>query len=238
MKSTKVLKSCFALSCIVAILYVASPSFGQMYVADDFEDAKVSEGIWEIITGDWQVADGVFHQLAQGDSWLVAMVSSDNWDNNWTEYTVEVSGTQLEAGDHPLQILFRVQDPVPQTWADRNAPQTHMYRWIINGWTNTLCRPYIYNEGTVTMLAEKALILDIGKFYRFKLEVTKEGFRGYVDDEEMFDVKHAEWIDGRVGLQSFGGQADFDDFIVYGPEGQSVEAQGKLAVTWASLKAR
>jgi hypothetical protein len=88
------------------------------------------------------------------------------------------------------------------------------------------------------MLAEKALVLEIGKFYRFKLEVTNKGFRGYVDGEEMFDVEHAEWIDGRVGLQSFSGMADFDDFIVYGPSGTAVEPQGKLAVTWAALKTR
>ncbi len=203
---------------------------------DDFENAAASESIWEIVTGDWQVADGVFHQLAQGDAWLVAMVAPDKWDSNWTEYTVEVSGTQLEDGDHPLQILFRVQEPVPQTWADRNAAETHMYRWIINGWTNTLCRPYIYNEGTATMLAEQPLTLEIGTFYHFKLEVTEKGFRGYVNGEEKFDVEHAEWTDGRVGLQSFSGMADFDDFIVYGPSGTAVEPRGKLAVTWAGIK--
>jgi len=224
-----------AVSCVLAMCFAASPSFGQIYVQDDFENPAASEDIWEIIAGDWQVADGVFHQLAQGDAWLVAMVASDKW-NDWTEYTVEVSGTQLEAGDHPLQILFRVQEPVPLVWADRNAPQTHMYRWIINGWTNTLCRPYIYNGGTSEMLAEKDLILEIGQFYHFKLEVTKKGFRGYVDGEEMFSVDHDEWIDGRVGLQSFGGMADFDDFVIYGPSGTAVEPRGKLAVTWATLK--
>jgi hypothetical protein len=217
---------------------VALSSFGQIYVEDDFEDAAKSENIWEIITGEWQVADGVFHQLAQGDAWLVAMIAPDKWDDGWTEYTVEVSGTQLEAGDHPLQILFRVQDPVPLVWADRTAPQTHLYRWIINGWTNTLCRPYIYNGGTSTMLAEAPLVLEIGQFYHFKLEVTKTGFKGYVDDVEMFDVENSEWIDGRVGLQSFSGMADFDDFIVYGPSGTAVGPQGKLAVTWAAVKAK
>ena len=86
------------------------------------------------------------------------------------------------------------------------------------------------------MLAEEAVTLDIGTFYRLKLEVTNTGFRGFIDDEEFFDVEHAEWTNGRVGLQSFGGMADFDDFIVYGPNGQAVEPQNKLTVTWGRLK--
>lgn len=216
------------------VLYVMA----QTYVYDDFENSAVSEELWEIVTGEWDVSDGVFHQLEQGEPWLVAMVAQDKWDNSWTEYTIEVSGTQLEEGDHPLNILFRVQEPVPQVWADRNAPQTHMYRWIVNGWTNTLSRPYIYNEGNTTMLAEKAVNLEIGKLYRLRLEVTNTGFRGFIDDEEFFDVEHAEWTEGRVGLQSFGGMADFDDFVVYGPKGMSVEPQSKLAMTWGSLKTK
>ena len=172
------LNKCLVILCVLLAFSFILPVMAQTYVYDDFEDASVSEDIWEIVTGEWEVSDGVFHQLEQGDAWLVAMVTQDKWNNSWTEYTLEVSGTQLEEGDHPLNILFRVQEPVPQAWADRNGPQTHMYRWIVNGWTNTLSRPYIYNEGTSTMLAEKAVELEIGQFYRLKLEDTNSGFRG------------------------------------------------------------
>lgn len=226
----------FVILAFILVLGITVSASGQVYVSDDFEDPDFSAKLWEIINGDWQVADGVFHQLAQGDNWLVAMISDDVWNNDWTEYTLEVSGAQLEDGDHPLNILFRVQDPVPMVWADRNAPQTHMYRWIINGWTNTLSRPYIYNEGVAEMLAEKPVTLEIGKFYRFKLEVTNDGFRGFIDDEEMFDVQHAEWINGRVGLHSYSGKADFDDFVIYGPSGMGVDPENKLAATWGQMK--
>lgn len=229
------LNRCLVLLFIAFVLSAALPVMAQTYVFDDFENPAISEGLWEIVSGDWEVDDGVFHQLAQGDSWLVAMVAKDKWDD-WTEYTIEVSATQLEEGDHPLNILFRVEEPVPQIWADRNSDQTHMYRWIVNGWTNTLSRPYIYNAGTTTMLAEKAVELEIGRFYKLKLEVTNSGFRGFIDDEEFFDVDHAEWTEGRVGLQSFGGMADFDDFVIYGPKGLAVKPQSKVAITWGKLK--
>jgi hypothetical protein len=232
------LRRCFILLIIGLGLTVTPPIRAQIYVSDDFEDPNRSKALWEIISGDWKVDGGLFHQLARGDPWLVAMIAEDRWNEDWTEYTIEVSAAQLDAGDHPLNILFRVQEPVPRTWAERDAPQTHMYRWIVNGWTNTLSRPYIYNGGNRTMLAEKAVTLEIGKFYRLKLEVTGEGFRGFIDDEEIFDVKHAEWTKGRVGLQSFGGLADFDDFVVYGPKGVSVKPQDKLAMSWGKLKTR
>ena len=222
--------------CMLFTCCVGLPVTAQTYVADDFENPALSDGLWEIVTGDWEVSGGLFHQLAQGDAWLVAMVAADKWNDDWTEYTIEVSAAQLEDGDHPLNILFRMQEPIPRTWADRNAATTHMYRWIVNGWTNTLSRPYIYNEGQAEMLAEKAVVLEIGQLYRLKLEVTEAGFRGFIDDEEFFDVQHAEWVTGRVGLQAFGGMSDFDDFVVYGPSGLSVQPRGKLATSWANLR--
>lgn len=227
------------ISLITAMSYVViSTISAQVYVADDFEDPAKSEGLWDFITGNWVVADGVLHQLEQGDPWYAAMVASNVWKDEWTEYTIEVDGAQLQAGDYPLNILFRVQEPVPQVWADRNAPQTHLYRWIVNGWTNTLSRPYIYNAGVAEMLAEKPVVLNIGEFYHLKLVVTEQGFQGFINDEEFFKVDHAEWINGRVGLHAYSGLIDFDNFVVYGPSGTAVEPYGCLASTWGSLRSQ
>ena len=63
----------FFISTIVTMTFVIiTTSNAQVYIADDFEGPAKSEGLWEIITGNWEVADGVLHQLAQGDSWLMA----------------------------------------------------------------------------------------------------------------------------------------------------------------------
>jgi hypothetical protein len=37
-------------------------------------------------------------------------------------------------------------------------------------------------------------------------------------------------------LPSYDGPLDFDDFIVYGPEGAPVESAGKLIATWSQIK--
>ena len=232
---------------LVFISLFSTPVDAQTYFFDDFENPADSEGKWEVVTGDWQVADGVYHQLAAADPWQASMVAVDQWSNEWEEYTIEFKVMPLTEGDAPVNVLFRVQDPVPTVWADRNGPSTHMYRWIVNGWTNTESRPYIYNAGSSQMLAQTDNTLIVGSWHNIKLVVTKTGLAGYVDDVEMFDVQHAVWTTGRVGIQAYSGTMDFDDFIVYGPSGRKslpiasgpTPAEGELIEeTWVNMSWR
>jgi len=214
-------RRCLTFRSLVASILIglsSLPGNAQIYFSDDFEEPAASENKWEVITGEWQVADGVYHQLATADPWQVAMVAADRWNEAWQEYTIEFDVMPLTEGDAPVNVLFRVRDPVPTVWADRNGPNTHMYRWIVNGWTNTESRPYMYNAGTAEMLAQTNNSLEVGTWHHIMLVVTKTGLAGYVDDEEMFDIQHAEWTDGRVGIHAYSGMMDFDNLIVYGPE--------------------
>ena len=180
----------------------------------------------------------MYHQLAEADPWQTAIVSKDYWQDAWIEYTLEVKVKPLTTGDAPANILFRLQDPVPQAWGDRSGPNTHMYRWIVNGWTNTESRPYMYNEGQSEMLAQTNNSLVVGNWHDLKLVVDTAGCAGYVDGNEMFDVEHAQWTEGRVGIQAYTGKMDFDDFVVYGPEGPAaVTAAGKMSLSWGAIKA-
>ncbi|MFC1605174.1 hypothetical protein ACFL5F_09135, partial [Planctomycetota bacterium] len=81
----------------------------------------------------------------------------------------------------------------------------------------TESRPYMYNAGTSEMLAQTNNSLEVGNWHNIKLVVTKTSLAGYVDDVEMFNIDHAQWTDGRVGIQAYSGMMDFDNFIVYGP---------------------
>ena len=211
--------TCGTLVVLVLLACWSRPAGAQLYFADDFDAPEASEGKWEVITGEWQIADGVYHQLATASPWQVSMVAADHWRDEWQEYTIEFDVLPLTEGDAPVNVLFRVQDPVPTVWDDRNATSTHMYRWIVNGWTNTESRPYIYNAGTSTMLAQTDNSLEVGVWHHLKLVVTKTRLTGYVNDVEMFDVQHAEWTDGRVGIHAYSGMMDFENFIIYGPMG-------------------
>jgi hypothetical protein len=202
---------------LVCLALPSSPVGAQIYFADDFNDPGASKDKWQVVTGDWQVADGVYHQVSTADPWLASMVAASQWNDAWGEYTIEFKVKPLTTGDAPVNVLFRVQEPVPQVWADRNTAATHMYRWIVNGYTNTESRPYIYDGGTATMLAQTKNTLEVGVWHHIMLVVTRTGLAGYVNGAEMFDVQHAKWTNGRVGIQAYSGKMDFDDFVVYGP---------------------
>ncbi|NLT77176.1 MAG: hypothetical protein GXX98_11700 [Planctomycetes bacterium] len=204
---------------LLIVLPWTLPVGAQLYFSDNFEDSAASALQWEVISGDWQVADGLYQQLSTASPWQASMVAADHWNDEWVEYTIEFNVRSLTAGDAPVNVLFRVQDPAPVTWDDRNGPNTHMYRWIINGWTNTESRLYIYNEGTATMLSQTNNALEVGEWYHVKLVVASTGLVGYLNDVGMFRVQHAQWTTGRVGLHAYTGVMDFDDFIVYGPLG-------------------
>ncbi|MEA3224844.1 MAG: hypothetical protein U9Q07_02755, partial [Planctomycetota bacterium] len=89
--------------------------------------------------------------------------------------------------------------------------------------------------------------LVVGNWHDIKLVVTKTGLAGYVDDVEMFDVQHAVWTDGRVGIQAYNGMMDFDDFTVYGPAGRkslpiasgpTPQNGALIEATWATMNWR
>ncbi|MHC4566200.1 MAG: fibronectin type III domain-containing protein, partial [Planctomycetota bacterium] len=106
---------------------------------------------------------------------------------------------------------------------------------------------YMYGAGTRAMLAQTDNTLVVGNWHHIKLVVTKTGLAGYVDDVEMFNLEHAQWTDGSVGIQAYNGMMDFDDFIVYGPAGRKslptasgpTPANGELIeATWAQMSWR
>ena len=87
-----VLKKLVTFGTLVALILVSlfsAPVDAQTYFFDDFENPVDSEDKWEVITGDWQVADGVYHQLATADPWQASMVAADQWSDEWEEYTIE-----------------------------------------------------------------------------------------------------------------------------------------------------
>jgi len=55
------------LMALAVISLSASLVNAQILFSDDFENPASSGNKWEVITGDWEVADGVYHQLSTAD---------------------------------------------------------------------------------------------------------------------------------------------------------------------------
>jgi hypothetical protein len=220
------------------LLLVPICAHAQMYFEDDFEDPGATTDKWEIILGDWEANNGIFQQTGQGiDPWLVAMVSDEHWKKEWTEYTVEFKvRNPVEGLDNGVSVLFRVQDPVPANWDERQGPNSHVYRWALNISQNTLGLIGVYEPGAYQRLVESPYSLVIGEWHDVKLVVTEKDATAYINGEKVLETDDVRWTDGRVGIQAYDGPLDFDDFMIYGPGGASVEPVGKLPGTWGHIK--
>ena len=220
------------------LLLLSVSVHAQMYFQDDFEDPDANLDKWEIIQGEWEVNDGIFQQTGQGiDPWLVAMVSDEHWKEEWTEYTVEFKvRNPVEGLDNGVSVLFRVQDPVPANWAERSGANSHVYRWALNISMNTVGLIGVYEPGAYQRLIDIPYSLVIGDWYDVKLVVTEDNAVAYVNEEKILETDDVRWTDGRVGIQAYDGPLDFDDFMIYGPEGSAVEPAGKLISTWSQVR--
>lgn len=222
----------------VLLLLMPVCIYAQTYFEDDFENSNATMDKWEIILGDWEVNDGIFQQLGQGiDPWLVAMVSNKHWKQEWTDYTVEFKvRNPVEGLDNGISVLFRVQDPVPANWGERNGPNSHVYRWALNISMNTLGLIGLYEAGVYERLVEDPYSVEIGKWHDVKLVVTEADAVAYIDGQKVLETDDVRWTEGRVGVHAYNGPLDFDDFVIYGPEGMPVEPAGKLPAKWGHIK--
>jgi hypothetical protein len=75
------------------------------------------------------------------------------------------------------------------------------------------------------------------EWYTLKLVVTGSNFRGYVNNELIFETQDdafkGEFVGIGMGLFT---DASFDDFVVTDETLASVSPQGALITTWAGLK--
>ena len=76
---------------------------------------------------------------------------------------------------------------------------------------------------------------------KYKLKIIAEGdtFKGYYNDKLVTTMEHKDHKQGRVELLVWEGSSSFDDISIMGPgiPGLAVNPTGKLASTWARIKA-
>lgn len=208
---------------VFMLMMMTSAAQSQTLFQDDFSKGADN---WEEVWGKWEVKDGEYHQtdLLGADDAPLSLVKEDLWDDNWTEYTLEVKGKKL-SGNEGIIVAFRFQ-----TW------RQNCYWWNIGGWGNTLSRVQRYINDVETHHADSNHTIETDVWYHVKIQVTEDGYTLFLNDEEVVSVEDSELTVGRIGLITYATTAVFDDVLVYGPKGQAVSPKAKLATTWARLK--
>lgn len=140
---------------------------GEVLLAEDFTDGAED---WAPVAGTWEVVDGQYRQTSTSIE-DARTVPAGAYDEEWTNYTVELTATKL-AGSEGFLVGFAAGGPQDFYW------------WNIGGWNNTrsvLERANGARQGEVA--ARENVSLTTGQEYDVRIEVEGTTIRLYLDDE-------------------------------------------------------
>jgi len=201
----------------------------------DFEDAAQAKQ-WKVANGTWKIQKGVYSETEGAEKAGHVLFGEDDW----TDYTVEAKiridknkwvGLVFRAiSEHEYYVLY--QEPSPGVTA---FFQHHGDVW------DKRARP-VPNKTPIKI--KKGDNIEAGEWYHLKIVVEGNDLKWFINDQLQAETKLKRvgeldvYKKGKVGLWAWQSKASFDDFKVYGPdiEGQAVEPQNKLTVTWGKLK--
>jgi hypothetical protein len=198
----------------LVMLFAGIPSFALFF---DFDENKKPQE-WKEEGGKWKVENGVYvgEQLNAVEG--VTLIG----EANWTDLTLEA--TVRNAQGNWMALVVR--------WIDVN----NHYGWWVNLGNSTA--EWWVKTGAYAQQDSGAIRLN-KKEYKLKIVVKGDTFKGYYNDQLIATMEHKNHKQGRVGLLVWEGSSSFDDINIIGPgiPGLAVNPKGKLATTWASIKA-
>ena len=206
---------------------------------DDFSSAAVTESTWEVLYRDWVVADGVYSAPGQAgltqcpisllpidveDGMVIEAQCSDIGDGNWSNFAV---------------VFAYVDEDV--AWAAGAGVGNN--QWRIFQFTPLASAGGAWGVDIVPGVAvQKPLVA--GEWYNVRVEIdgatvtlfaSSEPESDSLEEVNVYDMDSAP--EGRVGLGAAGASPVFIEIRVTGRNVRTVEAQGKLAATWARVRA-
>lgn len=232
-----ILLCCFTLG-------ISTTAMSQLYFEDNFDNAAKSEDKWVPLWGNWEFKEDEYHQELN-DANCMSIVADDYWDEDWNNYTFEVSGNKV-SGAEGFLIMFRCQGTMQdrgKALADHPPRMKNQkrveYWWNIGGWGNSVSRMEVWNEGAYSQAGDSNHTITTGEWYHIKIINTPTSYTLILNDDEIHEIADTSHDGvGRVGLATWHTVADFDDVMVYGPDGPlPVDPKGKVATSWGFLKA-
>ena len=197
-------------------LLSAVPSFALVF---DFNDNKKPQD-WKEEGGKWEVKNGEYRGEEPAATEGVALIG----EKGWTDLTIET--TVRNAQGNWMALVVR--------WNDKD----NQYGWWVN-LNGSTGEWWVKSAGQYAQDASGAIKLDRQE-YKLKIVAKGNTFEGYFNDTVIATMKHQQHKSGRTGLLVWEGGSSFDDIKIAGkgiPE-LAVNLSGKLATTWARIRAR
>ena len=195
-------------------LFSVMPAFALFFDFDDNE--KPVE--WKEEGGKWKVENGLYIGEEFNAVEGITLIGEENWTDLAFEATVR------KAEGNWMALVVR--------WVDVN---NHYGLWVNLG--NSTAEWWV-KTGAYAQHGSGAIKLNKEK-YKLKIVAKGDTFKGYYNDKLVTTMEHKGHKQGRVGLLVWQGSSGFDDVSVKGPgiPELAVNPQGKLASTWARMKA-
>ena len=244
----------------VALIVLSPAQAGEVLFGDNFRAGKVDgTGKWHTALGKWAIKGGEL--VKQGAELGLIVVTDDHWDDEWNDYwffsTVTLTGGQ------ELGIFWRFFTKGEQGGAFSNPgnlpkrlqgnESRHVIYWALNrGAKTSIVQRDIKTVSQPFAKTETKTKLKTNQPYWVKIENHPKGYRLFLSDNgalaqsgdygaAVVDVKDINIQGrGRIGFGSVDSRFKVDDVYVAEPDTNpfSVEAHGKLAITWGMLKSR
>ena len=196
------------------MLFSAIPSFALFF---NFDNNKKPQE-WKEEGGKWKVEGGTYIGEELNAVEGVTLIG----EADWTDLTFEA--TIRNAKGNWMALVVR--------WNDVN---NHYGLWVNLG--NSTAEWWV-KTGAYVQQGSGAIRLNKEEY---KLKIVAKGgtFEGYYNDKLIVTMKHGVHKQGRVGLLVWQGSSGFDDISItgLGIPGLVVNSKGKLASTWARIKA-
>ncbi len=165
-------------------LKIVNTESGEELGSQDFESDTLSE--WEMVSdGDWSIEDGKLVQastVTDTAAYSTTGTAAYFGDVNWSDYTYTLEATKI-GGDEGFLIPFSVGD------------KNNNFFWNIGGWGNTVsCLQQVKNGTKSDQVpgTAKNCVLETGKAYQLKIEVSENHVNCYIDDKLYVDYDLVE----------------------------------------------
>lgn len=205
---------------LMAILLLLLPVASRALLWDFNDEAQALD--WTAISGICEIDDEAYMVSdAAGEALAIA------GEVNWIDYTITCKARLTEpAGFNNVAIAFRSSEDGASEYMFMLEGGRQQAEW----WKKI--------GGTYTEIKVDPLNIDTEDWFNVRVVVEGETFQGYYEGEFISEIEDADLAAGAVGVRVYGCTSHVDDFDVNGPgiPLTSVEASGKLAVTWGSLK--
>ena len=203
-------------------------------------------GAWEVRASENGLDGNALYQGSNiwgtpGDTMLVG---------TFAIYTAEVFGDFTLTMD----VAASDNDGMGVVWGYNSTADHYRVNMINDGWPSP---PLDGNSGPMTIMHKR--ISDEEPWYELlDVQNPDSGYVNYPEDgtrmvwtltvangEFTFESDHgamvsgsdATYDSGSIGIQLYAQQAEFDNIVVTPAEGAAVDAEGKMATAWATIKA-